>query len=66
MYLLDDPLSAVDVHVGRHLFQQCIQRLCGEGKAVLLTTNQVRNKLPQLHRRFSLSSSTSVKGLHCC
>ena len=25
VYLLDDPLSAVDTHVGRHLFEQCIQ-----------------------------------------
>lgn len=24
LYLLDDPLSAVDVHVGKHLFQHVI------------------------------------------
>jgi ABC-type sulfate/molybdate transport systems ATPase subunit len=35
---LDDPLSAVDAHVGQALFQQCI---CGAlaGKTVLLVTN---------------------------
>ena len=24
VYLLDDPLSAVDAHVGRHLFDSCM------------------------------------------
>jgi ABC-type nitrate/sulfonate/bicarbonate transport system ATPase subunit len=39
--LLDDPLSAVDVHVGRHIFEDCI---CGElaGKTRLLVTHQVQ------------------------
>ncbi len=26
-YIMDDPLSAVDVHVGRHIFDNCISGL---------------------------------------
>lgn len=37
VYLLDDPLSAVDAKVGEHIFQQCICRLLKE-KIVLLAT----------------------------
>ena len=39
--LLDDPLSAVDVHVGEHIFQHAI---CGDmsGKTVLLVTHQLQ------------------------
>ncbi|KAJ3033620.1 hypothetical protein HDV00_006018 [Rhizophlyctis rosea] len=38
--LLDDPLSAVDAHVGRHLFEECI---CGalSGKTRVLVTHQL-------------------------
>jgi len=45
VYLLDDPLSAVDAHVGSHLFNNCI---CGvlSGKARILVTHQLQF-LPQ-------------------
>ncbi|KAG2442750.1 hypothetical protein HXX76_002831 [Chlamydomonas incerta] len=41
IYLLDDPLSAVDAHVGRHLFEECI---CGllEDRTRLLVTHQLQ------------------------
>ena len=37
VYLLDDPLSAVDAHVGRHLLNQCILGLLGSSTRILVT-----------------------------
>lgn len=45
VYLLDDPLSAVDAHVGRRIFNNCIRVLL-RGKTVLLVTHQLQY-LPQ-------------------
>eukprot|EP01041_Mallomonas_annulata_P007311 gene7311-14905_t len=39
VYLLDDPLSAVDAHVGQHLFENCILSLQAQGKCVIMSTN---------------------------
>ena len=36
LYLLDDPLSAVDFKVGRHIFRQCIKGLLGDTTRVLI------------------------------
>lgn len=41
IYLLDDPLSAVDSHVGRHLFEKCIGKFL-EDKIVVLVTHQLQ------------------------
>ena len=41
IYLLDDPLSAFDASVGKHLFEEC---LCGtlKNKAKVLVTHQLQ------------------------
>ena len=40
--LLDDPLAAVDAHVGQHLFEQCIQGMLDANKCVVLVTNALQ------------------------
>ncbi|XP_072049289.1 ATP-binding cassette sub-family C member 5-like [Amphiura filiformis] len=43
VYLLDDPLSAVDSHVGQHIFRHCIKdAFQGNGKSVLFVTHQLQ------------------------
>ncbi|KAK2578493.1 hypothetical protein KPH14_002054 [Odynerus spinipes] len=41
IYLLDDPLSAVDAHVSKHLFEECIQLYLGN-KTRILATHQLQ------------------------
>ncbi|CAH1113751.1 unnamed protein product [Psylliodes chrysocephalus] len=41
IYLLDDPLSAVDTHVGKELFEQCITGYL-KNKTVILVTHQIQ------------------------
>lgn len=41
IYLLDDPLSAVDTHVGQHLFEECMRGFLKD-KTVILVTHQLQ------------------------
>ncbi|KYB27064.1 ATP-binding cassette sub-family C member 4 [Tribolium castaneum] len=40
-YLFDDPLSAVDTHVGKWIYDECFLRLLG-GKGIILVTHQTQ------------------------
>lgn len=42
IYLLDDPLSAVDTHVGKHLFGECMKQYL-RSKTRILVTHQVQH-----------------------
>ncbi|CAH3114175.1 unnamed protein product [Pocillopora meandrina] len=57
IYLLDDPLSAVDTHVGRELFDRCISGLLKDKICVLVT-----------HQLQYLKDGTSILCLQegCC
>ncbi|XP_030479473.1 ABC transporter C family member 12 [Cannabis sativa] len=48
VYMFDDPLSALDAHVGRQVFNKCIKQEL-QGKTRLLVTNQL-HFLPHVDR----------------
>lgn len=37
IYLFDDPLSAVDIHVSKHLYEECINRFLANKTRILVT-----------------------------
>ncbi|XP_046392253.1 probable multidrug resistance-associated protein lethal(2)03659 [Ischnura elegans] len=43
IFLLDDPLSAVDAHVGKHLVEECLSGSLLRGATVLLATHQIQH-----------------------
>ena len=42
IYLLDDPLAAVDAHVSHHLFHEVVMKLKAKKKLVILVTNAIQ------------------------
>jgi len=56
LYLLDDPLSAVDANVARHIFRRALRHFLAD-KAVILVTHQVQY-LREAHKLLLLSSGS--------
>lgn len=52
VYLLDDPLSAVDAHVGRHLLDSCICGLLAGRTRIVVSLRSTR-----VHNREYLTSA---------
>lgn len=44
IYLLDDPLSAVDLKVGKHIFENCIKEFLGDKTRVLVSHQEQHMK----------------------
>jgi ABC-type multidrug transport system ATPase subunit len=42
IYIFDDVLSALDAHVGKHVFESCVGELRAAGKTVIMATNQLQ------------------------
>jgi len=59
IYLLDDPISAVDAHVGMHIVEHCIKKAL-DGKTRLLVTHHLPI-LPQCDMIIILDTDGTVK-----
>lgn len=63
IYLLDDPLSAVDPHVANHIFQECIRKYLSD-RTVILVTHQLQF-IEQANRIICLKDgSTLISGTY--
>jgi ATP-binding cassette subfamily C (CFTR/MRP) protein 1 len=58
IYLLDDPLSAVDAHVGEHIFRCCIKEALAS-KTVILVTHHL-HVLPQCDKIVILDDNGGI------
>jgi ATP-binding cassette subfamily C (CFTR/MRP) protein 1 len=59
--LLDDPLSAVDAHVGLHLFEEAILALKANGKTVVLVTHALHMLSKQVDYIYSMDGGKFVE-----
>lgn len=57
LVLLDNPLSAVDQHTSKHIFDKCIKGLLLE-KAVVLVAHQLE-LLPQVNKHWGVNTNHS-------
>uniref|UniRef100_H2ZGG5 Uncharacterized protein n=1 Tax=Ciona savignyi TaxID=51511 RepID=H2ZGG5_CIOSA len=63
LYLLDDPLSAVDAHVGKHIFFEAIFTfLKSRGKTILFVTHQTQYLL-HCDKVFLMKNGTLIRTL---
>ncbi|KAJ3203156.1 hypothetical protein HDU67_010360, partial [Dinochytrium kinnereticum] len=58
--LLDDPLAAVDAHVGKHIFENAISGPLTQGRTVVLVTHQL-HFLPNVDRVYYLEGGTILE-----
>ena len=62
LYLFDDPLSAVDAHVGKHLFEKVLHSHSGilKGKTRIIATNRYYTYILMYILHFVLQNSFQI------